>query len=547
MTTDNSSYPSATATSTPTPAYTLPLPSGENSVDPSKRTQAAQTMEAAWGPVDLCVGGTTALRQNARDYIPQEPREDDAAYNRRIFHAVLPPFLNRLVSQAAGVILRKGINIDGDPYWSDWAKNVTGDGTTLNEYARRILITAFLYGHHSTIVDFPSDAPAASLADERAQARRPYVVPVHPRQILGWRTLTNSPTGELAQVRIHELITEPDGDFGEEILSQIRVLTPGGYQLWRPSTPTNALLSGTNLPGPSSWEPYGAPGTTTLDRIPLVTVYSNRIGNLLSAPPLLEVAHLVIAYAQRFTDYHHSIHVGASPILTLRGFDADSNDSVGLSVNNALCLPPDGGAEYVEPTSDAFDAQLKCLAALEDQISRLGINTLTQQNLTNAAAEAKRMDRIDSDSIMAVIAGDLERAITEIFDIAATYTGIPAPVISIPRDYEYRLLDGNQITAYLQLYMQRAISQRTLLTILQQGEILPATLDVDSEISATQEMLEEQLAMERLLGSDTSSGPDQAFQSTDTTTTTTPQTNAGQGTSLTSQTLPTPMRSGRNE
>jgi hypothetical protein len=134
---------------------------------------------------------------------------------------------------------------------------------------------------------------------------------------------------------------------------------------------------------------------------------------------------------------------------------------------------------------------------------------------------------------MAVIAGDLERSIAEIFETAAAYIGIEAPSISIPRDYENRLLDGNQITAYLQLFMQRAISQKTLLTILQQGEVLPTSIDLDEEISATAEMLEEQMALARLGA--TPAGPDLAFQS------------AGQGEDLDSQTLPTPMRSGRDE
>jgi hypothetical protein len=199
-----------------------------------------------------------------------------------------------------------------------------------------------------------------------------------------------------------------------------------------------------------------------------------------------------------------------------------------------LLLPPDGGAEYVQPTSEAFDSQLKCLEALEDQISRLGINTLSQANMTNAAAEARRIDRIDSDSIMAVISGDLERAVSQLLELAAEYVGIEPPTVTIPRDYESRLIDGNQITAYLQLYMQGAISQPTLLEILQQGEVLPPTIDLDAEITLTAERLAEQQAMSRL----DSAGPDLAFQAS--------SGNAGQGESLTSQTLPTPLRPGRN-
>jgi hypothetical protein len=106
--------------------------------------------------------------------------------------------------------------------------------------------------------------------------------------------------------------------------------------------------------------------------------------------------------------------------------------------------------------------------------------------------------------------------------------------VSIPRDYENRLIDGNQITAYLQLYMQNAISQQTLLKILQDGEVLPPTIDLDEELSLTAERLAEQEVMDRLAAS----GPDMAFQ--------TPSDNAGQGESLDSQTLPTPLRPGRN-
>ena len=63
---------------------------------------------------------------------------------------------------------------------------------------------------------------------------------------------------------------------------------------------------------------------------------------------------------------------------------------------------------------------------------------------------------------------------------------------------------------------------------------LARSLDPDDEITAVQEMLEEQLAMNRLTQDDTPGGADLAFQ------------NAGQGESLNSQTLPTPMRPGRN-
>ena len=190
--------------------------------------------------------------------------------------------------------------------------------------------------------------------------------------------------------------------------------------------------------------------------------------------------------------------------------------------------------------SDSFQSQLDCLRTLEEQISSLGISTLARQNITNAAAEAKRLDRIDSDSIMSIISEDLARAITDIIKIAADYAGVEAPNVTIPRDYENRLLDGNQITAMLQLQMQNQISQETLLRILQEGEVIPPYVELDKELVRTKDEMEEKIDMNleqakaqvqiknQEIGGGVTSGKA-----------------AGGGTSG-SMTLPTPLRSGKN-
>ena len=438
-----------------------------------------------WYPINICVGGTASIRENSEEIIPREPREDDAAYNRRIFHAVLPPFLQRLASQAAGTILRKGIHLEGgdEEYWAKWREDVTGDGTPLNEFARRVLVDALLFGHTSMLVDFPNeDAPRTLREELAATDRQPYLSVINAQQVRGWRTLNNRSQGTLTQVRYLERVVEPDGMFGEDVIDQMRVLEPGKYQLWR-------YDSGNNRE--QGWRLHEE-GTTSLDEIPLVTVYSNRVGTLVSKPPLLEVANLCISYCQRFADYHHSIHVGAQPILVLKGFDPDDNSELGMSVNTAVLLPPDGDAMYVEPTSAVYESQLRLLQTLEEQISALGISALAKQNITNTAAESKRLDRIDSDSIMAIISQDLAGAITDMLRIAGEYAGKEPPTsVTIPKDYENRLLDGNQITAMLQLQMQNQISQETLLRILAEGEILPPYVEIDEEILRTRDEMQE--------------------------------------------------------
>ena len=495
-------------------------------------------MAKHWYPINVCVGGTASIRENSEDIIPREPREDDAAYNRRIYHAVLPPFLQRLASQAAGTILRKGIHLEGgdEEYWNEWREDVTGDGTPLNEFARRLLVDALLYGHTSMVVDFPNeDAPRTLREEVLATGRKPYLCLVNAQQIRGWRTKNHLAQGQLDQVRYLERVIEPEGLFGEDVIDQMRILTPGGYQIWR-------YDSGNNRE--QGWRLHEE-GTTSLDEIPLVTVYSNRVGTLMSKPPLLEVANLCISYCQRYADYHHSIHVGAQPILVLKGFDPENDNELGMSVNTAVLLPPDGDCMYVEPTSAVYESQLRLLQTLEEQISALGISALAKQNITNTAAESKRLDRIDSDSIMAIISQDLAGAMTDMLRIAGKYAGKEPPMVTIPKDFENRLLDGNQITAMLQLQMQNQISQETLLRILAEGEILPPYIEIDEEILRTRDEMQEEQANELEMEAArievaAEAMPDEGGEGGVTSG------NAAAGGSSGNNTLPTPLRPGKH-
>ena len=505
--------------------------------DPSARSGAVLGMMPSWNPINICIAGTRGLRDYAEEIIPREPREDDDAYKRRVFHATLPPFLQRLASQAAGTILRRGIHLEGgdEDYWQDWIQDVTGDGTSLNEFCRKTLVDSLLYGHSSVLIDYSAEDRPLTLAEELRLGRKPYLVSVPCQQIRGWRTEDNRSTSALTMVRYSERVAVPEGEFGEEIYEQIRVLTPGKYMVYRfrdADRQTNRKAGWYVVEG----------GTTSLDEVPLTTVYSNRIATLVSKPPMIEVAELNIAYAQRFCDYHHSIHVGAQPILCLKGFDPDNDTELGLSVNTAVLLPPDGDAMIVSPPSDAYQEQLKCLQTLEEQIRSLGVSVLAKQNVTNAAAEAKRLDRIDTDSIMALVSEDLARTVSDIFRIAAKYAGKEPPTsVTIPQDFTNRLLDGNQITAMLQLQMQNQISQSLLLKILQEGEVIPPYVDIDEEIALTREAVEQdfdlQLEQAEAMGALESAQANEGGVSSG---------DAANGSQTGSQTLPTPLRPGKH-
>jgi hypothetical protein len=117
--------------------------------------------------------------------------------------------------------------------------------------------------------------------------------------------------------------------------------------------------------------------------------------------------------------------------------------------------------------------------------------------------------------------------------------------VTIPKDFENRLLDGNQITAMLQLQMQNQISQETLLRILAEGEILPPYVEIDDEILRTRDQMEEEqrneLEMEaariEVAQVTTDDGENEGGVTSG---------NAAEGGSSGNNTLPTPMRPGKH-
>ena len=456
--------------------------------DPSYEAEAYLHMSQSWEPIDCCVGGTQYFRYNASTFLPQEPQELEDAWHRRVSHATFAPYTVRIAEQAAGLILRKPVQFqpqetggEVDPYWEDvFAENCDGFGTDINAFARRLAISSLLYGHAGVLCDFSAREPAPNLQAQRESGNAPYFIEVDAKQIIGWRMEGDSPLSPVQQVRISEMVTVPFGEFGERVIRQIRVHERGSYRVYRRSNDEASDTSG--------WYIYEQ-GTTSLDVIPLSVTYSQKIAEFTSKPPLLSIANLNISHAQRNADLQHSLHVSAMPIMVLKGFD-DADDPVGLSVNNAILLPPEGDCFMVEPASQSFQAQSDYLNKLEEQMSSLGISTLFSQKMGAETAESKRLSRTDSDSLLSIVSKDLEQALQRAIDIAAEFMSLEPPKVVLSRDFNLQELDAQQVSSYMQLWQNNAITQQTLLEMMKQGEILP-NIDVEEEVEMTsQEQLD---------------------------------------------------------
>ena len=454
---------------------------------PFTRTRAVMDMVKGWEIMKAVTNGTEYLRDNSEAFLPLEPREDYTAYLSRVNRAVFSPYTQRLIRAATGLIMRKPITLIGDSYWTDvFAKDVDGCGSDLDEYARRVLICSLTYGQSHILVDYPAPTGALSLAEERAQNRRPYWIEIDPTNIYGWRLDREVNYGSLIQVRIAEKAVVPSGEFGEQVFDQVRVIEPGKFSIYRKVSPKKDLINlqdttyAGNFDGPENEKDYELvdSGVFSLGEVPLVSVYSGKTDTLTSKPPLLDIAYLNLAHFQRQADLIHSLHVASQPMLVLEGWDDQTKD-MSISVNYAMATQPGNKVYYVEPASSAFEAQTNEIQELQLQMATLGISTLSQQKFVAESADARRLDRVDTNSMLSMVSLELEQKLQKVFNLSASYLGIEPPEVKISRDFDIERLIGQDITALTSLFDQKVIDREEFRDILVQGEVLPNATETE--------------------------------------------------------------------
>jgi hypothetical protein len=417
--------------------------------------------EAHWILIEDLMGGTYSMRKKHRRYLPQEPRELDESYDNRLARSVCPPYYQRLERMLAGMLTRKPVRLeDTSDSITEQLFDVDMQGNDLNVWTYETARKLVRYGHIGTLVDAPTDGG------------RPYWVTYTPRQILGWRTELKDGQQALSMLRLSETVTVPDGEYGEKAVHQIRLLTPGGYQLHQKGDDGEFRITDE--------------GTTSLGEIPFSVAYSNRVGYLESRPPLEDIAELNLKVYQVQSDLDNQLHISAVPMLAFFGFPSAAEE-VSAGPGEAIAFPAEGKAEYIEPKGTSFDYQFKRLEQIAAQINELGLSAVLGQKLSAETAEAKRIDRSQGDSTMMVIAQNAQDMIDNCLQYHAQYLGQAAAAGScfVNRDFIGARLEPQEIQSLLQLYTAGTITQETLLRQLSDGEVLGDDFNVDEELEAT--------------------------------------------------------------
>lgn len=383
---------------------------------PDYRNAASEATLPAIKVVRDVSGGTPSMRAAKTTYLPQEVREEDKYYKKRLERTVFFDAYNRTVQSLAGCVFEDAITLGDDvpAAIATHAEDIDLCGNHLDVFAKRLFTDQFEGCAFILVEMAPVVSNVITLAQEQSSGRRPYWVSYKADAVCNWRTARVNGVEQFTQITFEEVSTEPDGDYGEASVIRYRVfrLIKGivNWSLYRLNKQTSDEKEMFQLE---------SSGTTTLTRIPVAVA-----GQLGTFPPLLGLAYLNISHWQNVSDQENILHVTRVPMLVRIGAKGDQQEVV-IGTSSTLDAPVDGDYKWLEVSENGASAVgRQNILDIENRMGAMGLAALTPQKTeVERTATEVGVDYEATHSELSTMARSLKDAIELALDYHAEYMG----------------------------------------------------------------------------------------------------------------------------
>ncbi len=445
--------------------------------DISTPIKAYSAMVGDWDLIDALMGGTKTMRNAGESYLPRWPNEDVDAYRCRLSVSTLLPALKETIKGMNGRVFAAETTLADDTpdEIKTFAENFDLSGNNLDVWAQRFFDMAMQYGLCHALADYPHVEGVSTVAQEKASGARPYAIIVNPRQIIGWKSARTAKGEELTEIRIMECVTVADGEWGEKEVQQIRLLRPNYCALYQKQDSEEKK---------DSWHIIDE-WSTSMDSIPLVTLYTNRTGFMTATPPLLDLAHLNVKHWQSQSDQDTILHVARVPILSVFGLEDGQELTLGASTAMKFNDRTKSGVEYTEHTGASIEAGQASLDDLLDQMRMAGAKLLRKENTSTKSVDQVGQETMQEDSPLYTMANYLEDSLDNVLQFMADWRGLPDGgnvEIHTEIDTAKTVIDATGVNALISAYQANAIRKVDLVRGLQDLGLIDADANIDAVI-----------------------------------------------------------------
>jgi len=382
-------------------------------------------------------------------------RETSAGYKSRQDTSTLFNQTKKTIKTANGMIFRKEISYDSlNKAFEARMNNIDGADTNLNEFAKDLSEGSLWDGLSYILVDTPqNDEEIVNLQQQIAKGIVPYFTKIKNSQLSNRRVINN----KLTQVTILETVMEYEGDFGEKEIEQERVLTIGGGKIYREDEVVYEWANSLNF-------------------IPLVPVYTNKIGFMDATPRYLDLVELNLKHFNYQSQLDKTLFIAANPIPKIWGKSETNTLTIGVDQAMQWANKEDGDFEWGEFEGTSVDKLQEEIKNIEARMFSIGISLLTEKEQTaTEAAIVAAGENSDLSAISSSISASLNTAYQYWCEMM---NQSPTGEIKVNKDFTGITLSPAEAKIYLDMYNSGALTLEQLWIELQDREYI-SEFDVD--------------------------------------------------------------------
>jgi len=442
-------------------------------------------MVESWKLMHDLLGGTLAMRAAGQEWLPKEPAEEVTSYDIRLSRSILYNGLADTLNKLKNRPFTHSITVKDLPEALSYLEDdVDGSNKPLEIFLKDVLENIIKYGiahiyiDHTKIpneelIDTKGNKKELTLADEQRLGVRVYLINISPKDLIGWQTNKNS-SGEveLIQIRIKETNIVADGEYGDAELTSITVYNKDGWEVHEqdPEDEDNYIKT--------------SEGTSSLGKIPLVTIYATKTGFMTAKPPLEDLSWLNLAHWQSYSDQRNILRFSRFGLIFGKGLPSEmTGGTLQIGPTKAfLTSEPDADMKYIEHSGKSIEAGQKDIEDIEQKMRVLGNQPLMKDMPNTATAE--RLDEGRTVSQLQSWVGALQRGIRRALELAGEWRKIELPEeteIEIYSDFEAVVLGGGDKDHILKARQSGDITRERYLREAQRRGIYSQDMDPEEE------------------------------------------------------------------
>ena len=434
-------------------------------------------MSKKWAKLRTVEAGTEAMRKAGEKYLTKFAAEGVKPYANRLSRSVLLNGVRRAKTSLAGKIFSKPVTMgeDNSANFIEWANDIDLQGNDLHQFAKRIFDDALLAGLTHIYVEFPDTTGAETLADE--QGARPYLIHIKPENLIGGLRKIVDGREILMQIRWFETTQKAGSEeFTTVDVNRIRVIEH--EDLENPQSPIFVRIF-EEQDGGEFEEMTELQRVVTLDRIPLVTFYTDRTGFLTSRLPLEDLADKNIEHWNSASDQRNILTFARFPQQTAVGVPKDFDMEIGP---NRIHIAEDKDAKFgvLETSGAAIAAGRTDMEDLKNEMQMLAMEPLMPGS-GNPTATGRALDTAEANSALQSMALGLKDTLENAIAFMGDWSNEQAGSVNVNTEFGLTFNEQVHIDALLRMRAGGDLSQATLWEEQKRRGVLDEAFDPEEE------------------------------------------------------------------